>query len=86
MKKLLLLLAIPVALSITGCNENNEVIETQETPENTMEQEDYTQGSETQKTYDYCHTCGSEITGSPYEAFGRKYCDMGCYADDPMNW
>jgi hypothetical protein len=33
----------------------------------------------------YCHTCGSEIPGSPYEAFGRIYCDMQCYADDPTN-
>jgi hypothetical protein len=33
----------------------------------------------------FCHTCGSAINGSPYDAFGRVYCDIGCYADDPMN-
>lgn len=33
----------------------------------------------------YCHACGSAINGSPYEAFGRVFCDMGCYADDNMN-
>jgi hypothetical protein len=33
----------------------------------------------------YCHACGSVINGSPYEAFGRVFCDMGCYADDNMN-
>lgn len=32
---------------------------------------------------EYCSTCGAEITGAPYEAFARKYCDMRCYADDP---
>ncbi len=85
MKKFLFLLAVPVALSLTGCNTKNGEIESQEAPENTMDRGDNNQGSETQKSYDYCHTCGSEITGSPYEAFGRKYCDMGCYADDPMN-
>jgi hypothetical protein len=35
------------------------------------------------KNVDYCSTCGTEITGVPYEAFARKYCDMRCYADDP---
>jgi hypothetical protein len=37
----------------------------------------------TSKNIDYCSTCGAEITGVPYEAFARKYCDMRCYADDP---
>lgn len=32
---------------------------------------------------EYCSTCGAEITGVPYEAFARKYCDNRCYADDP---
>jgi hypothetical protein len=32
---------------------------------------------------EYCSTCGAKITGAPYEAFARKYCDMRCYADDP---
>jgi hypothetical protein len=37
----------------------------------------------TSKNIDYCSTCGTEITGVPYEAFARKYCDIRCYADDP---
>lgn len=35
------------------------------------------------KNVEYCSTCGAEITGVPYEAYGRNYCDMRCYADDP---
>jgi hypothetical protein len=52
-------------------NENEEV--------NTSNKQ---QGSSIENV-DYCSTCGAEITGVPYEAFARKYCDMRCYADDP---
>jgi hypothetical protein len=30
---------------------------------------------------EYCAYCHKEITGSGTEQFGKKYCDLRCYAD-----
>jgi|APGre2960657505_1045072.scaffolds.fasta_scaffold150352_2 hypothetical protein len=30
---------------------------------------------------EFCAYCGKEITGSGTEQFGKKYCDVRCYAD-----
>ncbi|NBV09792.1 MAG: hypothetical protein EBS09_11930 [Flavobacteriia bacterium] len=85
MRKLLFTLAIPITLSLTACNANNDDVEAMENTSTNVENEEDSENSTPNVVNDYCHTCGSVISGSPYEAFGRKYCDMGCYADDPMN-
>lgn len=87
MKKVFASLAILASIGLMSCNSqpkssseevNNETVEVQ------SEQQEEQQEVETQPSA-YCQTCGSEISGSPYEAFGRIYCDMQCYADDPTN-
>lgn len=51
--------------------------------ENVSKPETSEERSTPPENVEYCSTCGAEITGAPYEAFARKYCDMRCYADDP---
>lgn len=88
MKKVIASLALLVSIGLMSCNSkpksssedvSNESVEVQ-----SEQQEEQQQEVETQPSV-YCQTCGSEISGSPYEAFGRIYCDMQCYADDPTN-
>lgn len=38
--------------------------------------------STTKTSVEYCSYCGKEIIGLGTEQFGRKYCDLACYADD----
>ena len=64
-------------------NHNKSVVTKESQPE--IQQEDVNPERTEPEPAVYCHTCGSAINGSPYEAFGRVYCDLGCYADDPMN-
>jgi hypothetical protein len=87
MKKVIASLAILASFGLMSCNSqpkssseevSNESVEVQ------SEQQEQHEEVETQPSV-YCQTCGSEISGSPYEAFGRIYCDMQCYADDPTN-
>lgn len=86
MKKVIASFAVLATIGLLSCNSqpksssedvSNESVEVQS--EQQEEQQEETQPSV------YCQTCGSEIAGSPYEAFGRIYCDLQCYADDPTN-
>jgi hypothetical protein len=89
MKKVIASMVILASVGLLSCNSQpkssseevkNETVEVQSEQQVEEKQEEV----ETQPSL-YCHTCGSEIPGSPYEAFGRIYCDMQCYADDPTN-
>jgi hypothetical protein len=89
MKIVIACLVILASVGLFSCNSQpkssseevkNETVEVQSEQQEVEKQKEV----ETQPSA-YCHTCGSEITGSPYEAFGRIYCDMQCYADDPTN-
>jgi hypothetical protein len=89
MKKVIASLVILASVGLFSCNSQskssseevkNETVEVQSEQQVEEKQEEV----ETQPSA-YCQTCGSEISGSPYEAFGRIYCDMQCYADDPTN-
>jgi hypothetical protein len=88
MKKVVASLALLASIGLMSCNSqpksssedvSNESVEVQSEQQEEQQEEVETQPSA------YCQTCGSEISGSPYEAFGRIYCDMQCYADDPTN-
>ncbi len=87
MKKIITSFASLAMLTLVSCssqtNSVNDEVKTESVEVQTVEPEEE-QEIETQPAV-YCHTCGSEISGSPYEAFGRIYCDMQCYADDPTN-
>jgi hypothetical protein len=65
---------VKVELKSTGIEAVTEIESKPETSE---------ERSTPPENVEYCSTCGAEITGVPYEAFARKYCDMRCYADDP---
>ena len=92
MRKVFASLTILASIGLMSCNSHpksssevfsNESVEVQSEQQEQQEQEQQEE-VETQPSV-YCQTCGSEISGSPYEAFGRIYCDMQCYADDPTN-
>ncbi len=91
MKRILTLVALLATITFTSCtnrsnsesNDNKSVSSEENLPD--IQQGDANTESTEPEPAVYCHTCGSAINGSPYEAFGRVYCDMGCYADDPMN-
>ena len=91
MKKVIASFAFLATIGLMSCNSqsksssedvNNESLEVQSEQQEQQQKEQ--EEAETQPSI-YCQTCGSEISGSPYEAFGRIYCDMQCYADDPTN-
>lgn len=89
MKKVITSFAVLAMLTLVSCNSQtnsvNDEVKTESVEVQSEEQvEEKQEEVETQPSV-YCHTCGSEIPGSPYEAFGRIYCDMQCYADDPTN-
>ncbi len=89
MKKVIASLAILASIGLMSCN-SQPISSTEEVRNESMEVQSEQQEQEQQQEVEtqpsvYCHTCGSEISGSPYEAFGRIYCDMQCYADDPTN-
>jgi hypothetical protein len=75
------------ALIILGVSCENQESSNKESSTTEIENVSKPETSEERTTppenVEYCSTCGAEITGAPYEAFARKYCDMRCYADDP---
>ncbi len=85
MKNVIASLAILTSIGLMSCNSQPKS-SSEEVRNESMEVQSEQQEQEVEiQTSVYCHTCGSEISGSPYEAFGRIYCDMQCYADDPTN-
>jgi len=89
MKKVIMSFAILASIGLMSCNSQPKSSSEEGRNENVVvqseKQEEEEQVEVETQPSAYCHTCGSEISGSPYEAFGRIYCDMQCYADDPTN-
>jgi hypothetical protein len=75
------------ALILVGASCGNQESSNKESSTTKIENVSKPETSEERTTppenVEYCSTCGTEITGVPYEAFARKYCDIRCYADDP---
>jgi hypothetical protein len=80
----ILLFGALILLGVSCGNQESSNKETSTTEiENVSKPETSEERTIQKENVEYCSTCGAEITGAPYEAFARKYCDMRCYADDP---
>lgn len=80
----ILLFGALILLGVSCGNQESSNKETSTTEiENVSKPETSEERTIPTENVEYCSTCGAEITGAPYEAFARKYCDMRCYADDP---